>query len=385
MRWIPLVALVGSLLACQQPQPQPRPEIKPAYFNDSGAALGNLAKMVHRQLEGIKYPLAAIPVDDFFNESSAEVSTSGKAFQKQLAELLGRERNTLSFVSLDRKNIEGAQWIVLASYANMDDKEAEQPGKWIRLKVSVADVLSGQRLAAAESYLQAAAFQAEPTRFFKDAPLYLNDQRHRERVEVINGKTEPLKQKLAVQAVFAEAVGAYETGSYADAEAGFAEVIKTTPDHRGALTGMYQSLWQQGKKPGAETAFTNLLAQTADKGSLPIKILFRVNATDYVDIGDLPQQYRLWTKSVGQLLASKSRCLDVTGHASRSGAAEYNNRLSLQRANRIVSQIQQQTPAVNGKIKAFGKGFQETIVGNGANDASDAIDRRVEFAIKSCS
>jgi hypothetical protein len=47
--------------------------------------------------------------------------------------------------------------------------------------------------------------------------------------------------------------------------------------------------------------------------------------------------------------------------------------------------IQQQTTATQGKVKAFGKGFQETIVGSGANDASDAIDRRVEFVVKTCS
>lgn len=381
MRRLSVIMLAISLAACQQPS---RPDIKPAYFSDAEAALASLAKNVHGQLDGMKLPTTAIPVDDFFNENSAEVSTSAKVFQKQLAELLSREKSKLVFAQLNRKNIEAAQWIVLASYTPVDEKQAAQPGKWIRLRVSVADVLSGQRVASAENYLQTAAFKSEPTRFFKEAPLYLNDQRHKERVDSINGQASPLKARLTTQAIFAEAVATYEAGNYVEAERGFSEVVKSVPDHRGALTGIYQTQWQQGKKSNAEGAFANLIALTSGTSSLPFKVLFRVNGTDFVDQGDLPQQYRLWTKSMGQVLVAQSRCLDVTGHASRSGAADYNNRLSLQRAQRISTQIQQQTPGLGNKIKAFGKGFQEAIVGSGANDATDAIDRRVEFLLRAC-
>lgn len=382
MRWLSAFALALSISACQQPQQ--RPEIKPGYFNDAEAALTSLSTNVHLQLGGLRLPTTTIPVDDFFNETSAEVSTSAKTFQKQLAELLSKDQGKLVFAQLNRKNIETAQWIVLASYANVDEKQAGQPGKWVRLKISVADVLSGQRVAAAESFLQVAAFQSEPTRFFKEAPLYLNDQRHKERVQAVNGQSTSLKNQLTTQAIFAEAVTAYESGKLVEAESGFTEVVKSVPDHRGALTGIYQAQWLQGKKSNAEASFANLITQTAGASSLPFKILFRVNGTDFVDQGDLPQQYRLWTKSMGQVLVSQSRCLEVTGHASRSGGAEYNNRLSLQRAQRIATQIQQQTSGLSNKVKAFGKGYEEAIVGSGANDATDAIDRRVEFLLRNC-
>lgn len=382
MRWLYSLILVLALSACQQQKI--RPEIKASYHSDVELALTSLTKMVHAQLMDVKHPSTTIPVDDFFNESSAEISTSGREFQKRLADLLSRERAEMRFSSLNRKNIETAQWIVLASYSHINEKQAEQPGKWIHLKVAVADVLSGQRIASAESFLTATAFQSDPTRFFKDAPLYLNDQKHRERIEVINGKAQPLKQQLTVQAIFSEAVGAYEAGQFAEAEKGFNEVSRMAPEHRGALTGTYQALWQQGKKNLAENAFSNLLTQSASNGTLPIKILFKVNGTDFIDIGDLPQQYRIWTRSMGQVTANKGQCLDVTGHASRSGSADYNNRLSLQRATKIANQIQQSFPGLAGKVKAFGKGFEETIVGTGANDATDAIDRRVEFLIKAC-
>lgn len=384
MKWLKFLGLflIIALSGCQKPV---RPVDKPAYFDDANLALAHLAKSVSQQIGDLKLPSTPVPIDEFFNESSAEVATSAKVFQTQLATLLSKEHTKIAFASLSRKNIESAQWIVLASYAPVKEKIAEQPGSWVRLKVTVADVVSGQQLASSESFLKANQFQSDPTRFFKEAPMYLNDQRHRERIDVINGKAQPLKQRLTIQAIFAEAVTAYDDGKFEEAEVSFAEVLKLAPDHRGALTGRYQILWQQGKKTEAVTAFTHLLSLSADSGDLAIRILFKVNGTDFVDVGDLAQQYRLWTKSMGQVIAAKSRCLDVVGHASRSGSAEYNDRLSFQRANRIAGMIQQQTTATQGKVKAFGKGFQETIVGSGANDASDAIDRRVEFVVKTCS
>lgn len=384
MKWLKYMWLFLAvvLVGCQE---RVRPVEKPAYFKEADLALAHLAKSVSQQIDGLKFPDTPVPIDEFFNESSAEVATSGKIFQTQLASLLSKEHTKLAFASLNRKNIESAQWIVLSSYAPVKEKNAEQPGTWVRLKVTVADIVTGQQLASSESFLQASQFQSDPTRFFKEAPMYLNDQRHRERIDVINGKAQPLKQKLTIQAIFAEAVTAYDDGKYDEAETAFADVLKLVPDHRGALTGKYQILWHQGKKAEAVTAFTNLLSLSADSGNVSIRILFKLNGTDFVDVGDLAQQYRLWTKSMGQVISAKSRCLDVVGHASRSGSAEYNDRLSFQRANRIAGMIQQQTPATQGKVKAFGKGYQETIVGNGANDASDAIDRRVEFVVKTCS
>jgi len=46
--------------------------------------------------------------------------------------------------------------------------------------------------------------------------------------------------------------------------------------------------------------------------------------------------------------------------------------------------IAQTSRDARARFKAAGRGFQDTIVGTGANDATDAIDRRVEFRVRSC-
>lgn len=92
----------------------------------------------------------------------------------------------------------------------------------------------------------------------------------------------------------------------------------------------------------------------------------------------------MWMRQIALQLKNKKSCLDVIGHASKTGAAEYNERLSLQRAQRIVSILQKNAGGLTGNIKAFGKGFQENIIGSGTDDAQDAIDRRVEFGVAQC-
>jgi hypothetical protein len=40
--------------------------------------------------------------------------------------------------------------------------------------------------------------------------------------------------------------------------------------------------------------------------------------------------------------------------------------------------------AVGGQLQVSGVGYRENIVGTGADDASDAVDRRVEFKTVEC-
>jgi outer membrane protein OmpA-like peptidoglycan-associated protein len=379
----PVILALGILLtACQE---RVRPASTTAYFNDANQALTHLTQSLSQQLAEVKAPAnKTIPVDELFNEKSAEVASLGKTYQQKFSEKLGQANAGLQFARLNRKNIDTAEWIVLLSYASVSDKTPEHPGNWIRFKAAVADIVTGNHLASAEVYLSAKQFESEPSKFYKDAPMYLTDQRHKERVEIMHGKTAPLKQRMTVQAGFADATTDYENGNYVLSEAGFREVARLAPGHQGALTGIYQSLWQQNKKVAAEAAFAQLMAASVDAGNIAVRLLFKVGSVDFVEVADLPTQYQLWLKALGQTIHSKSRCLDITGHASRSGSSELNERLSLQRASRIVSLMQQSTPGVIGKLKAYGKGFQETLVGTGTNDATDAIDRRVEFIPRAC-
>ena len=393
VRRVAVLLLTLTLAACQKeavrpdppPPPPPPPPIETTYHRDTVSAVDFLVKTLAQQLARVPRPAqSVVPVEEFFSTQSAEVSTSGRALQQQLSATLTRTLSPLEFVPLDTASANKAQWVLLANYATPGPTENLQPGKWIRLQVAMVESSTGKVLTRINTYLDAAQFNAEPTPFFKDAPMYFTDDRHRQRVNVMDGQTQSLGNELLVQSQLSDAISAYEANRFSDAEQGFIKVRTLAANHPSALTGLYQTYWKLGRKPEAEQAFSDLVAAGIDAGSLSVKLLFKVGGTAFVDSADLATQYRLWLKSVGQVVTTKSRCVDITGHASKSGSAEYNDRLSLQRAESIVALIAQTSRDARTRFKSAGRGFQETIVGTGANDATDAIDRRVEFRVRTC-
>ena len=49
------------------------------------------------------------------------------------------------------------------------------------------------------------------------------------------------------------------------------------------------------------------------------------------------------------------------------------------------SMLEAATPALTGRLQPLGMGFRENLIGTGTDDLRDALDRRVEFRVRSCS
>lgn len=94
--------------------------------------------------------------------------------------------------------------------------------------------------------------------------------------------------------------------------------------------------------------------------------------------------YSTWVAVIAPSVARRNGCLVLLGHASPTGCEAVNNRLSLLRAQVIGRQLVQRSPALAKRITATGAGSRETVVGNGRDDASDALDRRVELKVVAC-
>jgi outer membrane protein OmpA-like peptidoglycan-associated protein len=92
----------------------------------------------------------------------------------------------------------------------------------------------------------------------------------------------------------------------------------------------------------------------------------------------------MWLRLVAREVASAGTCLTIVGHTSRTGAEQYNDRLSTQRAATIQRRIETQAPETAGRLSSVGVGFRENLVGSGTDDLRDALDRRVEFKVRNC-
>lgn len=358
---------------------------QPAFHKDLSEAIQFIAIHLKSQVpQQTVVDAKVIPVDIFFNEHSAEEATASKNLQHNLVAALTATLTNASFGPLDTRNIQNARWVTLASYASVKSAEVNKDGQWIRLKVAIADVKTGEMLAQVVTHVDAKQFNTAPTRFFKSAPMYLTDTSHTDRNAVLAGQSRPLGQGLKVRAAMMEATQSFDAENWVEAEQRFSKVLELSPVHTGALSGLYEVLWLRGNKIEAEKVFVRLSAAGIEAGSLSVKLLFKLSSTDFIDEADLNQQYQLWLRAIGQAVIAKNVCLDVNGHASASGSIEFNQRLSLSRAARIVSRLQQSPSLSKGALASYGKGSTEMIVGTGADDATDSIDRRVEFVVRDC-
>lgn len=386
-----LIALVLMLTAsvflssCVS-KPVVQVQVKPAYFNELVPAAKQLAATLTLQLsEKIPAPSPQLVVDVFFNEQSAEVSSTGQSLQSKMIEFLGKGTPPLAAFPLGGATLQKAQWVVLGSFRLEPPSKAKPAEKWVRISAEVKDIRTDAVLAKAEAFVNAQQFSAStPVKFYKDAPMYMTAARTGQK-QSATLQNMSLADRLAIDAKLADGRNAYDNGDYAAAEALFKKVSTLTHGKNFiALSGIYQSQLRANRLTDAEASFGRLAEAGLDAGSLSVKFLYKVNSTDFLQNDELATQYPLWIRQIAQQLSLKKQCMVVNGHASRSGSAEYNINLSRKRAERLVQLLRKSKPVLANRLQSAGKGFSENIVGSGTNDALDVIDRRVDFDLVTC-
>jgi outer membrane protein OmpA-like peptidoglycan-associated protein len=148
--------------------------------------------------------------------------------------------------------------------------------------------------------------------------------------------------------------------------------------------GLYLSTWALGRRREAEEAFARVVDYGLRQERLAVKFLFRPGSTDFVPDPAVSAPYGMWLRQIAAQAAERSACLLLTGHASPSGTAAVNDRLSRSRAERLRARLVAQREPLRERTRAAGVGAREPLVGTGADNASDALDRRVELAPLLC-
>ena len=198
---------------------------------------------------------------------------------------------------------------------------------------------------------------------------------------------EAVKTTTEIQALLNEAGQLYAKHQYSQALTLYQEAA-AQPNGQVLRTyaGLYITYLQLDQTNAASQAFNKLLELNFKQSPvLTLKILFKVGSEEFYGDHLVQNQYKLWIKNIGQYLQASNRCLIVAGHSSRSGSASFNEGLSLKRATTVQNLMQEETPAVVGKIRAEGKGFSENIIGSGTDNEQDKLDRRTEFKLSDCS
>jgi outer membrane protein OmpA-like peptidoglycan-associated protein len=147
---------------------------------------------------------------------------------------------------------------------------------------------------------------------------------------------------------------------------------------------VYLANWQLGRRDAATQSFGQLVDYGLANKSLGMKFLFKPGSTAFLPNPQVTRAYPLWLKQIAARAEQSKTCLEIVGHSSPTGPEPLNERLSLRRAESIQQRLTAQAPALGKRTLAAGRGSREALVGTGADDLSDAMDRRVIFDVMDC-
>ena len=260
-----------------------------------------------------------------------------------------------------------------------------------RICLALADLRSGKLVSKGLAFALPDGVDPTPLAFFRDAPAWSEDPATEGYVKSCQGTKagDPINplylDRIVAAALVAEAIEAYDAGRYIEALDLYksASSVPAGSQFR-VLNGIYLANWKLGRQQQAEAAFARIVDYGLDHHRLAVKFLFRPGSTAFVQDQKLSGPYPFWLKAIATQTSGVTKCLEVTGHTSPTGPEPLNERLSLLRAETVKSRLEGLSPVLAKRMIANGVGSRQTMVGNGRDDASDALDRRVEFKVIGC-
>jgi outer membrane protein OmpA-like peptidoglycan-associated protein len=261
-------------------------------------------------------------------------------------------------------------------------------GRDCKVYAAVFEKSSGVVHAASEVHI--GNFDTTPMDIYKDSPVYLKGKNHDAHVSSAKKKrnekvNKGYREKLSSRALTVQGDELYEDKDYGQSFT-FYNRASGTPAGRDleVLNGLFTNLVRQGRLEEAGPVYGNLLRVSIDETSgVASRVTFGPNST--VPLAAKAGLYGIYLKQIAQLVGSVPGCrVKIIGHSSRTGSDTYNDKLSLQRAMYIQTQMASYSKLVAGRTEALGRGIRDNIVGTGADDLSDEIDRRVEFQFGAC-
>src|SRR5262249_44229605 len=258
--------------------------------------------------------------------------------------------------------------------------------------LTLIDLRSGKVVAKSLDRATVDSVNAEPLPFYRDSPTWHKDKTVLGYIDSCQINTKPgdpadpeYLARLPPAAIVNEAIIAYGEGRVPPANQLYREAQpEADPGDLRVLNGLYLTSWKLGQREQAMDAFDKLVESGFELRRLPVKLLFEPGSTRFIRVGDLAQQYELWTFSLAKEAGRVSSCIRIVGHASRTGSARVNEQLSRQRAEAVQRMLEQNNRRLSTRLSSAGAGSREPLVGLGTDDARDALDRRVEFRVVDC-
>lgn len=326
-----------------------------------------------------------LTIDPIIDGATGQQTQATRSLEGKLVEHLGARHHQVQVLPFHAASLPQANYLLNGTFSRIGDSQERY-----QLNLVLIDLKTGKVAAHSAARAVAGGLDATPLAFFRDSPVVTADKISDAVAQNAQSKAGAAANadylaRLPSSTIVQQAIQAYNADRTQEALAlNQAALAGGGQEQLRALSGVYITNSKLGRIKDAEQAFELIVSHGFANNRLGVKFLFNPGTTEFWSDTRISGAYPLWISVIArQALASKA-CLEIIGHTSKTGSAALNDRLSLQRAESIRRRLEAQASGLSGKTRASGRGFRETLVGLGSDDARDALDRRVEFKIGAC-
>jgi outer membrane protein OmpA-like peptidoglycan-associated protein len=331
----------------------------------------------------------AVVVDPMLEAGSGQQT----ALTHQLESKVGARLRASQFELLpfEPASLGKAQYLLTGTLARLQAARAGGGARVpFQINLALVDLKNGNVVAQASARARDDGQDTTPTPYYRDSPVLVKDKvvdGYIRTAEAAPGKPADADyfQRVSVATMINAATLAYNADRYQEALGLYRNALATpSGEQLRTLNGVYLASWKLGRAGEAEQAFGKVVAHGIANNNLGVKFLFNPGSTEFWSDPKVSGPYPIWLRQIAKHAAGAKVCMNVVGHTSHTGGEAYNDRLSEQRAAVIRQKLIGEAAELGARTKASGVGFRQNIIGTGTDDASDALDRRVEFRIAGC-
>lgn len=331
-------------------------------------------------------------VDPLIDGISGAQSTATRLMQDRIVALVNKSYPRFEVRPFSTEALTRAPVVLIGTFTAINNAGvADGPRDAYRICLALADLRSKSIVSKGVARAKPEGIDVTPTPAYADTPVWAADPATSQYIKACQGTKlgDPIDpvyvERIGTSSLISDAILEYDDKRYREALAFYRTALKMTGgDQLRVRSGIYLANARLNRRDDATDAFGNLVDYSLAAKKLSVRFLFKPGSTQFVDDPQISAPYPMWLSQIATRAGRRNSCINIVGHTSKTGPPLVNERLSVLRAQYIKDLLQGGAPALADKLKATGVGSREMLIGTGRDDASDAMDRRVDFNISEC-
>jgi len=380
----------APVVAAPPPPPPPPPQIRVLPFDEAvEAAAGTLFSAAAQQSTDRR----VVVIDPLIDAVSGMESTQTRVMERRIVDLVKAKFPQFDVQPFTVASVSKLPIVLVGTFTPIDAKNQVRTAReQFRICLALADMNSGKILSKGVARSQLEGINSTPTAFYTNSPMWSGeDPSITSYVRTCQGTKpgDPIDpiylQRIATAALVNEAIDLFEAQNYRAAHELFRSAAQTPAGRQlRVLNGWFLSSWNLSRRAEASEAAGRLAEYGLERGSFSMMFLFPPGRAEFTPDRKVSGTYPVLLTEIARKTVPTKSCLELIGHASRSGPEPVNERLSLERANFVKGQLERASRPLGRRMTVVGVGSREWMIGTGSDDLVDALDRRVQIKVADC-